>query len=116
MQIKSILYHCPTCDVKVSGLALYPMAFDEIDEATKQFELSKSNKRVRKRKNSIISIDESSGNSSYNLDGKQVKSRKRSFDDPSDSKESGNCRTGRWTLEEIEFCDKLITTIIFADL
>lgn len=108
MQIKSILYHCPTCNVKVSGLALYPMAFDEIDEATKQFELSKSNKRVRKRKNSIISIDESSGNSSYNLDGKQVKSRKRSFDDPSDSKESGNCRTGRWTLEEIEFCDKLV--------
>lgn len=113
LQIKSILTHCPTCNVKVSGLSLYPMAFDEIDEATKQSELSKSNKRVRKRKSSIISVDESSGSSSNNPDGKQAKSRKRSFDDPRDNKDSGNCRTGRWTLEEIEFCDKLVN--LFKD-
>lgn len=103
LQIKSILTHCPTCNVKVSGLSLYPMTFDEIDEATIESQL-KSTKRVRKRKNSVISLDDST---------RSLENRKRSIDDTRDSKDSIDCRTGRWTVEEIEFCDKLIA--LFQD-
>jgi len=86
------------------------MTFDEIDEAIKIKESqSMSTKHVRKRKNSIISLDDST----RSFNEKPGKYRKKSFDDTRDSKDSSDCRTGRWTSDEIEFCDKLVA--LFQD-
>ena len=79
------------------------MSFDEIDQATKLAEASKANKRNRKRKNSAVSVD----------DAENGKNLKRSFDDTRESKDSKESRTGRWTQEEIDFCDML--TSMFKD-
>ncbi len=107
LRTKSILKYCPTCNTQVTGLSLYPMTFDEIDEANKAAEsLAKSNKRARKRKNSVTSTD-----GAVSVDGEKPKGgTKRSFDETKDSsKDLSECRTGRWTQEEIVFCDKLIS-------
>jgi hypothetical protein len=109
LRTKSILKYCPTCNTEVNGLSLFPMTFDEMDLASKETESSKITKRARKRKNSIASIDGSTSD-----DGaKSGKGTKRSIDETKDSKEGSECRTGRWTQEEIVFCDKLIA--LFKD-
>lgn len=103
LQSKNVLQNCPSCHTEVTGLSLFPMSFDEIDQATKLAEASKANKRNRKRKNSAVSVD----------DAENGKNRKMSFDDARESKDSNECRTGRWTQEEIDFCDML--TSMFKD-
>lgn len=74
----------PRCVGPINGLTLYPMNFQEIDTAASQQQ--QTGKRGKKRKNPS-SLDTSS----------------HSFD-PGDFE----CRTGRWTAEEMAFCDKLI--------
>lgn len=97
--------------MQISGLSLYPMTFNEIDEATKESETNQLDKRSRKRKNSVLSMDDAS--SSGDSSKQDMKNRKRSFDDMRDCNDSSGCRTGRWTTEEIDFCDKLIA--LFKD-
>lgn len=99
---------CPSCGtVATSGFSLYPMNFAEIDEARRSEALAMSKdkeKQGRKRKNSVISQDDS-------VDSKQSKAgkiRKHSATEPKDGKDGLELRTGRWTLEEMSFCDKLI--------
>ena len=79
------------------------MNFNEIDEATRAADsLTKlTGKRGRKRKNSLVSVDDSKDESK----GNSAMNRKNGLEDK--DKESG-CRTGRWTNEEMAFCDKLI--------
>lgn len=81
------LTHCPQCHIAVSSLALHPMSFDELDAARKA---PPSKKKSKKRK-------EPGGNT---LD---------------DSNE-GDCRTGRWTADEMNFCDRLIDTFKLGNL
>eukprot|EP00551_Chaetoceros_affinis_P011070 CAMPEP_0203664212 /NCGR_PEP_ID=MMETSP0090-20130426/1667_1 /ASSEMBLY_ACC=CAM_ASM_001088 /TAXON_ID=426623 /ORGANISM="Chaetoceros affinis, Strain CCMP159" /LENGTH=781 /DNA_ID=CAMNT_0050527375 /DNA_START=22 /DNA_END=2367 /DNA_ORIENTATION=+ len=103
---------CPACGTPTPGFSLYPMNFAEIDEARKSAALAMSKegeKRSRKRKNSVISQDDS-------VESKQSKGgkvRKQSITEQKDGKDSQELRTGRWTLEEMAFCDKLI--ICFKD-
>eukprot|EP00557_Chaetoceros_sp_GSL56_P001887 CAMPEP_0176492094 /NCGR_PEP_ID=MMETSP0200_2-20121128/8788_1 /TAXON_ID=947934 /ORGANISM="Chaetoceros sp., Strain GSL56" /LENGTH=717 /DNA_ID=CAMNT_0017889579 /DNA_START=604 /DNA_END=2757 /DNA_ORIENTATION=+ len=87
------------------------MTFHEIDEATKESESNQVDKRGRKRKNSVLSFDDAS--SSEDSSKQDLKNRKRSYDDMRECNDGGNCRTGRWTTEEIDFCDKLIA--LFKD-
>lgn len=113
MPYKGVFTHCPNCNRQVSGLSIYPMTFDEIDSATKESEANQLDKRGRKRKNSVLSFDDADASTSGDSSSKQdMKNRKRSFDDMRDCDGSG-CRTGRWTTEEIDFCDKLIA--LFKD-
>ena len=112
LQTKSVLKFCPTCNTKVTGLTILPMSFDEIDEAKKTAECLQSTKRARKRKNSIASVDDSSiAPASDDASKSSAKgSKKRTIDETKDSsKDISGCRTGRWTPEEITFCDKLIS-------
>lgn len=85
------------------------MNFNEIDEAKKSAALASSKsaeKRGRKRKNSVISQDD--GDSQSTKSSKLTKARKSSTSDSNDAKEGNDLRTGRWTGEEMAFCDKLI--------
>ena len=111
LRTKSILKYCPTCNTQVSGLSLYPMTFGEIDEANKASESLKSTKRARKRRNSVTSTDGAASDDGTKPVGKG--NNKRSFDETKDNKDLSECRTGRWTQEEIVFCDKLIS--LFKD-
>jgi len=77
------LTHCPSCHQPTTGLALFPMSFREIDEARKSASLSMARGKGRKRK---------SGESELDSTGVYVSER----------------RTGRWTSEEMAYCDKLI--------
>mmetsp|Transcript_30774 Transcript_30774/g.35095 ORF Transcript_30774/g.35095 Transcript_30774/m.35095 type:complete len:735 (-) Transcript_30774:232-2436(-) len=77
---------CPQCGRATTGLVLFPMSFREIDEARKTVAvLASTGRRNRKRRSGELSGKEEKG-SSY------VSER----------------RTGRWTSEEMTFCDKLI--------
>jgi hypothetical protein len=78
------------------------MNFNEVDEARKVVTetLKNSAKRGRKRKNSSISLDDASVESP----GKGASSKVRKPIE--DSKKE--CRTGRFTSEEMAFCDLLI--------
>ena len=79
---------CPQCHKSTSGLVLFPMSFREIDEAKKSASALQQNgqrNRARKRK-SDASESGLADKSSY------VSER----------------RTGRWTVEEMTYCDKLI--------
>jgi len=96
---------CPHCKRPTSGLMLNPLSFTEVDEAHKASLIMKvSSKRGRKRKGSVISENESVDDygSSTSMDSPAVMN---------DKKDMGmmNCRTGRWTPEEINFCDTLIS-------
>eukprot|EP00560_Eucampia_antarctica_P001229 CAMPEP_0197834302 /NCGR_PEP_ID=MMETSP1437-20131217/21946_1 /TAXON_ID=49252 ORGANISM="Eucampia antarctica, Strain CCMP1452" /NCGR_SAMPLE_ID=MMETSP1437 /ASSEMBLY_ACC=CAM_ASM_001096 /LENGTH=654 /DNA_ID=CAMNT_0043438877 /DNA_START=278 /DNA_END=2242 /DNA_ORIENTATION=- len=80
------------------------MSFREIDEARKIAAAIANDKRERGRKRRSALISES------DAEGKDVKKRPMPDDkngEPSDR------RTGRWTQEEITFCDKMIT--LFKD-
>lgn len=75
---------CPQCNRETTGLVLFPMSFREIDEARKTVAaLASTGRRGRKRKNSDAGIEEK---------GVYVSER----------------RTGRWTPEEMAYCDILI--------
>jgi len=78
---------CPSCNRYTTGLVLFPLNFREVDEARKTAAaLARSSKRNRKRKNSddqaCLEVEK--------------------------TKDSNECRTGRWTAEEIAFVDELI--------
>lgn len=73
---------CPSCNMGTSGLVLFPMSFREIDEARKSAALSARGKG-KKRK---------AGDAEFESAGIYVSER----------------RTGRWTNEEMAYCDKLI--------
>jgi hypothetical protein len=82
------------------------MKFDEIDEARIAAARALSairNKRGRKRKNSVISLDDGSESTK---DQKPIKAIRRPS--MSEGKEGIELRTGRWTNEEMAICDKLI--------
>ena len=84
------LSRCPQCQRAASGISLYAMDFFEIDSARKtSYAYSQNSKRGKKRKDANGSNDQNSNNSI------------------SEQGES-DCRTGRWTVEETAFCDKLI--------
>jgi len=79
---------CPICNRYTTSLVLFPMNFREVDEARKTAAaLARSNKRNRKRKNSEDAVG---------MDSEKPK-------DP------GDCRTGRWTPEEMAYVDELIS-------
>jgi len=95
---------CPHCTRPTSGLILNPMTFTEVDEARKAASISKlTSKRGRKRRNSTISENESNDeNGSTSSDAPTIRNEK--------DMGMANCRTGRWTPEEIKFCDTLISS------
>lgn len=78
------------------------MDFNEINDANKAAALAAAGKagekRGRKRKNSICNDDSSTSSS------KVGKAHKKVLADPKD----GDLRTGRWSAEEMAYCDKLI--------
>mmetsp|Transcript_4570 Transcript_4570/g.8894 ORF Transcript_4570/g.8894 Transcript_4570/m.8894 type:complete len:657 (-) Transcript_4570:292-2262(-) len=82
------------------------MDFAEVDHARKVASSTKSNKRSRKRKSS------SAGD-----DGPAVKVAKMSLDQDAKSGDlSSQRRTGRWTSEEVTFCDKLMEKFRLGEL
>jgi hypothetical protein len=90
---------CPHCSRPTSGFVLFPMSFREIDEARRMAAAIACDKRERGRKRRNTMISES------DADGKYIKKKPVPEDkivDPPDR------RTGRWTKEEIIFCDKMI--------
>jgi len=86
---KPPLLFCPHCSSQVGGLALLPMSFEEIDNVKRLNASSTNKKRGKKRK-------EMSGNES--------------------EKGEGDCRTGRWTTEEMAFCEHMIKLFKSGDL
>lgn len=80
------LQQCPYCSSAVSGLTLYPMSFSEIDDARLK---EPPKKRSKKRK-------EPGGN----------------YEESSES----DWRIGRWTPEEMAFCDTLIESFKAGEL
>lgn len=81
---------CPQCSKATTGLVLFPMSFREIDEAHKTVAaLASTGRRGRKRKSSGGDGDIS-----------KVEDRGSYVSDR---------RTGRWTSEEMAYCDKLIS-------
>lgn len=80
---------CPQCHKPTIGLVLFPMSFREIDEAKKTSNALQQNGqrgRARKRKSDASNSGLEDKSTSY------VSER----------------RTGRWTVEEMTYCDKLI--------
>eukprot|EP00536_Pseudo-nitzschia_multiseries_P003447 jgi/Psemu1/174565/gw1.53.155.1 len=93
----SPLKACSACGRAVTGLSLFPMSFREIDEARKNSRsLANANRgKNRKRKGApgqITDIDA--------VNGVYVSDR----------------RTGRWTTEEMAYCDKLIAKFESGEL
>ena len=99
---QSTLKQCPGCRSATTGLFLFPINFLEVDEARKEVAmLAKSNKRSRKRRSFPATDDEASPG----------KVAKKSIDQDVKSADEGSSqqrRTGRWTTEEVAFCDKLM--------
>jgi hypothetical protein len=77
---------CPHCNKPTSGLVLFPMSFREIDEAKKTSNALQNGQRGRGKKR------KSEGPATMDEKGVYVSER----------------RTGRWTVEEMTYCDKLI--------
>lgn len=92
---------CPLCNKETSGLVLFPMCFREVDEAQRAAAtvLSPSNGRGRKRKKSDKEAGDvsSGGNTTANT-----------MDSMNPLSSFAERRTGRWTNEEMAYCDKLI--------
>jgi hypothetical protein len=86
------LSNCPFCTKPTQGLVLFPMSFREIDEAHRTASAlpPKPQNRGRKRKTGADLIE----------DKGYVAER----------------RTGRWTNEEMSFCDKLMDKFANGDL
>lgn len=83
---------CPACHKPARGMMLLPMKFDELDKAQAEAAMTElSDKRGKKRQNATISrLNPERNTEDHSLSG------------------SGELRTGRWTTEETEYCDKLI--------
>jgi hypothetical protein len=77
---------CPQCNKHTTGLVLFPMSFREIDEAKKTSNALQNGQRGRGRKR------KSETAATFDEKGCYVSER----------------RTGRWTVEEMTYCDKLI--------
>jgi len=97
LQNEGPLKACPCCERPTTGLGLFPMSFREIDEARKSNRnLANANRRKnRKRKGTpgqISAVD--------TVNGVYVSDR----------------RTGRWTTEEMAYCDKLISKFESGEL
>lgn len=97
LQNEGPLKTCPCCARPITGLSLFPMSFREIDEARKNNQnLANANRgKNRKRKGApgqISDID--------TVNGVYVSDR----------------RTGRWTTEEMAYCDKLISKFESGEL
>jgi len=91
------LTSCPSCHGPLRSLYLMPMDFSEIDQARiAAASMAPSSKRGKKRKNATIARL----NPSNSLGGNGT-------DDQSG--DGSDLRTGRWTAEETEYCDKLIS-------
>jgi hypothetical protein len=94
--MNNLLSECPICRLPATILQIMPMAFQEIDHAKTQASmLSISDKRGKKRKNATIA---------RLTDNVMIAASEAAPDD-----ESSDLRTGRWTQEETDFCDMLIT-------
>jgi hypothetical protein len=86
------MQNCPICGKAAKSLRIMPMAFDEIDNAQREAAgTAPTDKRGKKRKNATIA---------------RLNSAVVSAEDAI-SVESG-LRSGRWTEEETDYCDKLI--------
>ena len=86
--------NCPTCGQPVRAIYLLPMSFAQIDEARKlAASASVSGKREKKRKTATIARL----NPELLIAGRST----------GDETEVSELRTGRWTNEEMLFCDKL---------
>jgi len=97
---------CPHCKRPTSGLILNPMNFTEVDEARKSASIRElSPKRGRKRKNSTISETESNDDTTST-----TSSEPPTIKNDTNDMGMANCRTGRWTPDEIKFCDTLISS------
>lgn len=97
LQNEGPLKTCPCCARPITGLSLFPMSFREIDEARKNNQnLANANRgKNRKRKGAPGQISEID-----TVNGVYVSDR----------------RTGRWTTEEMAYCDKLISKFESGEL
>lgn len=93
---------CPVCGTPSTGLLLLPLSFADIDQALAEAaKTNLSNKRGKKRQNATVTRL----NPSLKTAAKEI----TAGDEPTSSTgESSDLRTGRWTAEEIAYCDKLI--------
>lgn len=89
---KPPLLFCPHCSTQVSGISLLPMTFNDIDNAKRLAATTVNTKRSKKRK-------EPGNGDNGSLDRGEL-----------------DCRTGRWTTEEMSFCDRLIQLFTAGDL
>lgn len=88
---------CPGCQKPCRAIYMCPMSFLELDEARKTAaEASASGKREKKRKTATIARLNPEVSSSVN-----------SIEEPGGNN-SDDLRTGRWTNDEMAYCDKLI--------
>jgi len=88
---------CPCCSRPTSGMALFPMSFREIDDARKNnANLPPTRGKGRKRKGA----PGEAGVGELDSNGVYVSER----------------RTGRWTTEEMAYCDKLIAKFESGEL
>ncbi|GKY95238.1 hypothetical protein MPSEU_000486500 [Mayamaea pseudoterrestris] len=86
LNMSGSLSHCPLCAKPTQGLVLFPMSFREIDEARRAaVALASQKARGKKRKGGA-------GSDAADDVGGYIADR----------------RTGRWTNEEMVYCDKLI--------
>jgi len=94
---------CPACQSPVRSLYLMPMDFSEIDQARiAAASMAPSSKRGKKRKNATIArLNPSNSLGSNGTD---------------DNGEGSDLRTGRWTAEETEYCDRLISSYEVGEL
>jgi len=88
---------CPSCHTPLNSIYLLPMDFSEIDQAkVAAANMAPSSKRGKKRKNATIArLNPSNSLGSSGTDDQ--------------SGDGSDLRTGRWTAEETEYCDKLIS-------
>jgi len=87
---KGPLAACPQCAKPTTGLVLFPMSFREIDEARKTVStIAQAKNRAKKRK-----ADDNDDKTSF----------------------MSEKRTGRWTPEEMAYCDKLIAKFQAGEL
>jgi hypothetical protein len=121
---------CPNCMSNVSQISIFPMSFQDIDNAqSRSLNSSHSDFSTKggkkKRRNSVLSDDISDGPTETKRIRSGSMSRRMSFDDSQTVNTSSSTnnisshdinsenRTGRWTTEEIVFCDKI--TALFKD-
>lgn len=115
---------CPHCTFVVSQISIFPMSFQDIDNVQSDASLSDFTLKrgKKKRQNSVLSDDFSDDYTEVKRSRTESMSRRMSFDDNhsssstnllSQSDLNSENRTGRWTIEEIVFCDKI--TALFKE-